>query len=96
MKRWIIVCPVLFITMVMGCSTSADNVDMTEEKAIDMVKEEHAREEGAVEIISVLDRDGKYLIHWEIDPIMEGMDSVDQTTGKLKQVESSVGTCEWK
>jgi len=96
MKRFTMICLVLFLMMVMGCSTSADSINVTEEIAVDMVKEEHTRDEGDVEIVSVLDRDGKYLIHWEIDPIMEGMDSIDQTTGKLKHVESSVGTCEWK
>lgn len=82
MKHFAILCLLFVMLIIMGCSTNADSVDITEEKAVKMMKEEHARNEGPVEVISVLDRDGKYLIHWEVDPIMHGMDSVDQKSGK--------------
>lgn len=87
----------LSILFVSGCSTANSNKpDITEEDAKDMVIEEHCREAGEVEIISVMNQSNKYIIKWENELIEEGIDSVHKKSGKLKMIESTRGSCEWR
>lgn len=38
-----------------------------------------------------MSKSNKYIIHWEIDPIEEGTDSINKKTGKIKMIKSSRG-----
>src|SRR5699024_9340578 len=70
--------------------------EITEEKAKEIVINFHDSDVGEVDVISVVDKSEKYIIKWENDPLEEGTDSVNKTTGELKTIESSRGSCEWK
>lgn len=86
----------LCMLMLVGCnSTNENDVQITEEEAMKMVEEAHARDDKDIEILSVSSESDKFIIQWEIEPIQEGKDSVDRETGEIKAIESSTGTCKW-
>src|SRR5690625_483550 len=99
MKRliFLIVMFLISIFVVSGChGTSANKSKLTEEEAKQIVMDEHQRDVGEVEIISVITKDDKFIIEWKNDPIEEGIDSINAKTGKLKSIESTRGYCEWR
>src|SRR5699024_6776601 len=67
--------------------------EITEKKEKEIVINCHDSDVGEVDVISVVDKSEKYIIKWENDPLEEGTDSVNKTTGELKTIESSRGSC---
>lgn len=97
MKNITIISILLSIFILTGCNdNNSINQKITEEKAIQIVLDQHIREDSDIEILSVVCKSNKYIIEWENDPIEEGKDSVNKETGELKMVESSRGTCQWR
>src|SRR5699024_4873605 len=83
------------IFILTACNNSIDK-EITEEKSKEIVINCHDSDVREVDVISVVDKSEKYIIKWENDPLEEGTDSVNKTTGELKTIESSRGSCEWK
>lgn len=97
MRHITILCFLLLIMIISGCTDSHSHAaEITENKAEEMILEEHACPHGTVEIVSVVSTPDKYIVEWEIDPIKEGKDSINKQTGKMKMIESSHGACSWK
>lgn len=91
------ICFLLCLMILAGCNSASSNVlHITEDKAREMIRERHATRHGTVDIISVEHKPDKYIIQWEVDPIREGKDSVNKTSGEVKVIESSRGSCSWK
>ena len=92
------ICFLLLCLMILaGCNSASSNViDITEDKAREMICERHATRHGTVYIISVEHKPDKYIIKWEIASIREGKDSINKESGEVKVFESSRGSCSWK
>lgn len=78
-----------------ACSNST-NIEITEEEAKEIVINCHSSDIGEIDIVSVVTKPNKFIIIWENEPLEEGVDSINKKTGKLKTIESSHGSCEWK
>lgn len=97
LKRIIVM--LLVLTMLIGCSnTPSTHEEITEEKAKQMIIEEHFKDCcSEPEIVSIDSTEETYVIEWQIPSIYEfGTDSVHKKTGKIRTIQSSRGACEWK
>src|SRR5690625_4628441 len=83
------------IFILTACNNSIDK-EIKDEKAKKIVINCHNSDVGEVDVITIVDRSEKYIIKWENDPLEEGTDSDNKTTGEIITIESSRGSCEWK
>ncbi|QGQ45331.1 hypothetical protein [Metabacillus sediminilitoris] len=87
MKKIVIILLTMVSILLNGCNIESK---ITEEQAKSIVKDYHNKLIGEVEIISVTTKFNKYIIEWENKENCEqGTDSVN-SSGKIKNIESSI------
>ena len=97
MKKVITILLFSFLVILSSCGQeNPANKSVTEEEAKEIVIDCHSGDVGEINIVSVVTKKDVYVVKWENEPLKEGVDSVDKKTGKLKMIESSHGSCEWK